>query len=151
MAGADGAVELFTSGEPSGVVHLHLFAGDREGASPKLDIPVLQARSGGDGSAGNVGWATRMGCAGGLFGSRSCGFFGGSACGFPGRSLSRADRCNQQRCHQKVMRSPHCLSPDSNGIYSANAITSISTSTSFGRRETSTVERAGGLALKYFP
>src|SRR3982750_519363 len=135
MAGADGAVELFTSGEPSGVVHLHLFAGNREGASPKLDIPVLQARSGGNGSAGYVGWATRMGCAGGLF--------GGSGCGFPGRSLSRADRCNQQRCHQKVMRSRHCLSPDSNEIYSANAITSISTSTSFGRRETSTVERAG--------
>src|SRR5580693_5625499 len=35
-------------------------------------------------------------------------------------------------------------------IYSS-AMTSISTNTSFGRRETSTVERAGGVELKYLP
>ena len=33
----------------------------------------------------------------------------------------------------------------------SSAITSISTSTSLGRRATSTVERAGGAELKYFP
>jgi hypothetical protein len=36
------------------------------------------------------------------------------------------------------------------GFYSS-AITSISTSTSFGKRATSTVERAGGAVLKYLP
>lgn len=35
-------------------------------------------------------------------------------------------------------------------VYS-NAITSISTRTSFGSRATSTVERAGGAELKYLP
>jgi hypothetical protein len=33
----------------------------------------------------------------------------------------------------------------------SSAITSISTSTSFGKRATSTVERAGGGVLKYLP
>ncbi len=33
----------------------------------------------------------------------------------------------------------------------SRAITSISTSTSFGKRETSTVDRAGGAELKYLP
>jgi len=33
----------------------------------------------------------------------------------------------------------------------SSAITSISTSTSFGKREASTVDRAGGVELKYLP
>src|ERR1700677_1462337 len=36
------------------------------------------------------------------------------------------------------------------GWFQASAITSISTNTSFGKRATSTVERAGGAELKYF-
>lgn len=45
---------------------------------------------------------------------------------------------------------PLCFSVSSVGFYS-KAITSISTNTSFGRRATSTVERAGGEELKYLP
>ncbi len=36
-------------------------------------------------------------------------------------------------------------------IFYSSAITSISTSTSFGSRDTSTVDLAGGAELKYFP
>jgi len=48
---------------------------------------------------------------------------------------------------------PYSASPVSSAVFIdySSAITSISTSTSFGNRETSTVERAGGAELKYLP
>ena len=41
--------------------------------------------------------------------------------------------------------------PCRSALFYASAITSISTATSFGRRATSTVERAGGAFLQVFP
>ena len=58
-----------------------------------------------------------------------------------------------RRYTEKPFQYPLCPSVSSvvKVFFYASAITSISTSTSFGKRATSTVERAGGAVLKYFP
>src|ERR1700739_19406 len=83
---------------------------------------------------------------------------------FTALSLSTPNYCRRDAKDAKAFDNPKCRCyPRKNSQilrvfcvlrgfhFHSSAITSISTSTSFGRRATSTVERAGGAVLKYLP
>ena len=68
MSGADGTVELFSVGEPSGVVNLYFLSSGGDRASADLDVPILQPRCRFGAPASDLGWTScgGMGSGGGL-------------------------------------------------------------------------------------
>src|SRR5438034_4399087 len=68
MSGADGTVELFSVGEPSGVLNLYFLSGGGDRAGADLDVPILQPRCRFGARASDLGWTScgGMGSGGGL-------------------------------------------------------------------------------------